>query len=436
MKIPQVTTPTGTSLPPTGDSNSSPTASQTTAQPVYVPAPIRHLKRTAWLGLGIFRWIIYSIAFFTPFIMTTIGNKAVNFGLKSAGVFPKKLSKEPEKNYKSVYNADSFFENFPGFNKIMDATVKAKIDPSSLGEEGKPILKNRSDIEKLITLLKSKNKDDDTDINIAINLLEDYKTIDKLTWGKNNEGLNPEWLVNHSSLNPTMKMVLRTKVRNGIEENDAEELRNIPRVIEYHIDKNNKKESYIKYLVQFPEETNIKPFTIILENLDNPKGFDYTQKEEPYIVLLANKTFDTLVENGEGNITPNTPLTISAYDYSEHHLIYTRTLTNSDLREILKESKEKIIPVFRFSSDSSLCFITEADEKIKIMDPYGRTYTYNSVEDFRNDVPVIVIEPENIPILNWITIAVLLPLIPICYGTRRITLGLSKKLYPEVAKVK
>ena len=379
----------------------------------------RVAKTSAWAGLGIFRWSVYTTALLTPCLFTTLGNIGINKAARSLGISrPLVSDSEEKKDYISKYNLDPFFENFPGSSKIIETCRALGIEPEQVNK-----LSTSNEINDLVKLLSEKSKDNAVDIKEVLLLLDEYKTINNLTWGKDRKALDIEWLCSKSNLHPVIKFTL-SEHRYNITEQHTENLKGIAKIKEYDLSNNNPEKRYITYEVRiFSGQT---PQIITIKNPPNPQ-IENKSCEEPFVVAAANHIFLNSHQNGSvrNDLIPQT-------EYSNHYLINIWALSDSQLTELLEKSN-KMYPAIRQSNNGKLtdglCFVYLKDDEITTIDQYKRTHCYKDISDFRKEVKFILIEPNSINYFNLSTLIIFSFIIPICYLTRKGTLNLSSRLY-------
>ncbi len=420
-----------------GQKNSSTLQEKSPKRSSYLP-----LKIGARAGIGLIRWGVYTTAIATTLLFTSAGNKAVNWGAKELDLLPLDTPGIINESSGSLFRADGFFENFPGANMVMHTINKLNISPTTidLNSSGR-ILDNEEEINNLIKILESKNTPRDPDIEDSLNILKDYKEINKLTFGKN--GLDLNWLASKSSLDWQIRMILMAKLEN-ITEDEIHKVKNMLSISEYNLSKEN---FYINYIIDFNKKqsinqaengANIEPpvssITIPFKNLGISYK-DHLNPDEPYIVAIGNYITKKVKNNELDELTDcmaTSPLSISPKDFNSRIVINVNSLTNEELENILKQCNDNLIPACNFSlsakfsnimgdiisfespsehfslSQSNFCIVKEYDENTKevtIINPYNKTKTM-SLSEFRNQVPVIALKPEDVPLFNLITLLV------------------------------
>ncbi len=390
-------------------------------------------KLCSWVTLGTSRWLVYlTVLVITPLLCTPLGNSLLNKAARGLGIAPPGASKPKEdSNYSQALNFDPFFDGLPSSKKIKQDCAALEIPPGSMGK-----LESSQEVDRLKARIKSKQTNDEINTSDTLTLLEEYKTLNKLTWGENDNGterlaLNPEWLCSkESGLNPLMSMLLKSN-RDEIKPEHVEGLKRMLKIREYNLSDPDEHNRYITYEIDMfygPKHL------ATVRDLKNPRIIDKARNidepcKAPFVIPLANQIF----KNMNANDAVRDDL-IPIPDYSNHYVIRTWVLSDSQLENILRPNK--IYPAFRFEGSGklseNLCFVyTNEDGKLTSRDQYGRTNVYENLSEFRSEVKLIVLEPDSVPNFNLLTLIIFGGAIPLSVITHIGTKYLSRRLYPK-----
>ena len=375
--------------------------------------PPTALKYTVKILSGLGRGLLVTGAVVLPTI-TPVGGKITTEGAKTIGLLPSSTVHGKSETFSSIldsndYTTDKFFNNFSGSGKISSVAKRLNIDLNKFdSNDDRTALSSSEEIDSLIKAFKTEqSKCDDPDledkIKIAIELLNDYKLINKAIWGN---GDMKYLSSDECKLDPTLKAFL--KPEHSTPEN-IQMVRGMLVVKEYNLSQNN---FYID--VRFkPSFGNLLAEIKVPYNALEVKNFDPTKdNNEPLVIPISNYIFKNLSEMNEAGKNGGVPIS-----FKEYSVVAIAGLSDDELREALNNSQKQIILTantsvlekikrWSFSSDRDEIFLVKnynkENDTVTYIGQYGNATTV-PFKEFRKEMNFVVAPSDKIPNFNLFT---------------------------------
>ena len=312
-------------------------------------SPLKQLRSLVVGGLKTARWTLFNLhniaaygalaalgLAFTPGFYKLANSVAQTGDLK---LVPKPTPTRITNEHRYGYPFDNFFQNFNGFDQIVDAIEKAGIDPHSLDKnKSNTILDSSKDVQELISkLAEAKNnstRPSDKEVyDNAIKLVSDIDALNKLIWGVN--GPNPDSVSQNYEPNCQGMAVLRGLL---LTPQGIQESKGIIRVTSYNLDKDPQK-FYINFAVG-DIEIPWSELALVM----NPKGYIPSKSSDN---SLYTAVLRTALKKGLPDTVPNifpsaSPTLLTNKTYSP---VMLWALSDSHVDDILSHAPGTLITV-------------------------------------------------------------------------------------------
>ena len=326
-------------------------------------------KKTIKLGVSFgilkpLKWLANSIALAGIFLFTTNGNIAVNRALQVAGLVPKPTNLRKDDQKSDINKFDGFFSRQEQFRHFLNLLEKLNIDPEifDLNKDG-VIFNKKEDRQKARELLSTRLRHErdasiQSDIQSAINMINDLDILDQLLFGVN--GLNPDRYYQGNV--PNCQILAAIKELSLTEEN-IQVLKNLIEVSSYNLDSNN---FYIDTILHIDNRKIPIPFTKLKERM-SPRDFCPTYSTDSslafpilaYAVEEAGNKYDSIPHI----LQSTSPILLTGKDYVT---IATWSLDDKTLKDCISLAPNTPITVLSFLDPRDLTFeniIRELDGK-------------------------------------------------------------------------
>lgn len=260
---------------------------------------------------------------------------------QATGFVPKPTIDNSHSQNKFNFPVDSFYENFNGFDEVVNAINRAGIDTNKLHKNHK-VLDSSNGIQELLTQLNhiksnSNNAYDSALFDRAIKKLTDINIIHELLFGK--DGPYPEQIQQNDEA--TCKQWAATKGRIQTY-SQRQEFKSSFSVVDYNLDP---EKFDIKMNVRITGTDYLVSYLDIVESMSQTRRYPSNTKDGSLYILFYNEALKRAEAKYDirPNILPQIAPTLTTN--KSYCTVGLWAYTNNDIREIAKKAPETMINI-------------------------------------------------------------------------------------------